>query len=245
MAGHEQMWPADSVERWPVDRLIPYARNARQHSPEQIAQIAASIKEWGWTIPVLAEEDGGLICGHGRLQAARKLGLDEIPVMVARGWSEAQKRAYVVADNQLTLNATWDTELLGLELGELQGLEFDLQLTGFGEQELTALLSGEPGGPGDGSRGVGSLSAQFGVPPFTVLNAREGWWQDRKRAWMSLGIQSELGRGEGSLDEAAPGGQAMPAASLENGKTVRGDGRARKANAVPGGGKMPLDRGYA
>ncbi len=146
MAGQKQMWPADSVERWPIDRLIPYARNARQHSPEQIAQIAASIKEWGWTMPVLAEEDGGLICGHGRVQAARKLGLDEIPVMVARGWTEAQKRAYVLADNQLTLNATWDTELLGLELGELQGLGFDLSLTGFGEQELSRFMD-EPDFP--------------------------------------------------------------------------------------------------
>ena len=75
----DQLWPADQVERWPLSRLIPYARNARQHSDEQVAQIAASIKEWGWTVPVLADEGGGLICGHGRVLAARQLGLDEVP----------------------------------------------------------------------------------------------------------------------------------------------------------------------
>src|SRR5437764_1498098 len=94
-------WPADRVERWALDRLIPYARNARQHSDAQVGQIAASIREWGWTIPILADEDGGLIAGHGRVLAARKLGLAEVPVMVARGWSEAQKRAYILADNKL------------------------------------------------------------------------------------------------------------------------------------------------
>ena len=87
-------WPADKVERRPIDALIPYARNARTHSEEQVAQIAASIREWGWTVPVLVDETGGIIAGHGRVLAARKLGLAEVPVMVAAGWSEAQKRAY-------------------------------------------------------------------------------------------------------------------------------------------------------
>src|SRR5438309_7442512 len=99
--GAKTAWPADTVERWAVDRLIPYARNARTHSPAQVAQIAASVREWGWTVPVLVDEAGMLIAGHGRVMAARKLGLTEIPVMVARGWSEAQKRAYVLADNKL------------------------------------------------------------------------------------------------------------------------------------------------
>jgi ParB-like chromosome segregation protein Spo0J len=103
----DQDWPADQVERRSVSALVPYARNARTHSDEQVAQIAASIREWGWTVPVLIDEDGGLIAGHGRVLAARNLGLAEIPVMVATGWSEAQKRAYVLADNKLVLNAGW------------------------------------------------------------------------------------------------------------------------------------------
>jgi hypothetical protein len=109
--GREYEWPADQVERWPIDRLIPYAKNSRTHSEAQIAQLAASMKEWSWTNPVLADEAGGVIAGHARILAARQLGYAEVPVMVARGWSDAQKRAYVIADNQLALNAGWDREL--------------------------------------------------------------------------------------------------------------------------------------
>jgi hypothetical protein len=105
---------------WPIDRLIPYAKNSRTHSEAQIAQLAASMKEWGWTSPVLADETGGVIAGHGRILAARLLGITEVPVMVARGWTDAEKRAYRIADNQLALNAGWNKELLGLELGELR-----------------------------------------------------------------------------------------------------------------------------
>ena len=101
-------WAADKVERRSIASLVPYARNARMHSAEQIDQIAASICEWGWTVPVLVDEADGIIAGHGRVLAAHKLGIAEIPVMVAAGWSEAQKRAYVLADNKLALNAGWD-----------------------------------------------------------------------------------------------------------------------------------------
>src|ERR1700730_7095337 len=110
-AGNQRPWPADKVERWPIDRLIPYAKNARTHTDAQVAAIAASIKEWGWTTPALVGEDGGLIAGHARMLAARALGIGEIPVMVAAGWSEAQKRAYVLADNQLAITGSgWDPE---------------------------------------------------------------------------------------------------------------------------------------
>jgi site-specific DNA-methyltransferase (adenine-specific) len=129
-------WPADKVERWPLDRLIPYARNARTHSDEQVAQIAASIKEWGWTNPVLVDEGGQIIAGHGRVSAARTLGLKDAPVMVAAGWTDAQKRAYVLADNKLALNAGWDNDLLAVELADLKALDFDLDLTGFSPDEV-------------------------------------------------------------------------------------------------------------
>jgi len=131
--------PADKVERWAIDRLVPYARNARTHSDEQISQIAASIKEWGWTTPVLVDEQGGIIAGHGRTLAAQRLKMTEVPVMVAKGWSEAKKRAYVLADNKLALNAGWDNEMLALELGEIGELGFDLDLTGFTAEEIQAL----------------------------------------------------------------------------------------------------------
>src|SRR4029077_5727114 len=112
----------------------PYARNARTHTDAQIAAIAASIKEWGWTTPALVGGGGGLIAGHARILAARQLGISEIPVMVAAGWSEAQKRAYVLADNQLAISGSgWHPELLRLELGELKLGGFDLSLTGFGD----------------------------------------------------------------------------------------------------------------
>jgi DNA modification methylase len=134
-------WPADHVERWALDRLVPYARNARTHSEAQVAQIAASIREWGWTVPVLVDEAGTLIAGHGRVLAARKLGLTSVPVMVACGWSEAQRRAYTLADNRLALSAGWDEDLLRLELAELDDLGVDLSLTGFEPGELASLLA--------------------------------------------------------------------------------------------------------
>jgi ParB-like chromosome segregation protein Spo0J len=139
-------WPADNVERRPIGKLIPYARNARTHSPAQVDQIAASIREWGWTVPVLLDERDGIIAGHGRVLAAKKLGLREIPCMVARGWSDAQRRAYVLADNKLTLNAGWDNDLLKIELGDLQGIDFDLALTGFSMDEIGMLMADKTAG---------------------------------------------------------------------------------------------------
>lgn len=141
------LWPADQVERWPVDDLVPYANNARTHSSEQVDKIAASIREFGFTVPVLAAEDGTIIAGHGRILAAEKLGLEEVPVVVARGWSEEQRRAYTIADNQLTLEGGWDEELLRIELTDLQGLGFNMALTGFDEVDLGKLL--QPGVTGD------------------------------------------------------------------------------------------------
>jgi len=140
----EQNWPADKVERRKVADLVPYARNSRTHSDEQVGQIAASIKEWGWTVPVLIEPDGGLIAGHGRILAAQKLGLTDVPCMVAEGWTDAQRRAYIIADNKLALNAGWDDAMLKVELQDLGDLDFDLTLTGFDLDEMAILFDDLP-----------------------------------------------------------------------------------------------------
>jgi ParB-like chromosome segregation protein Spo0J len=135
-------WPAFNVERRAIGALFPYARNSRMHSDAQIAQIAASMQEWGWTQPVLIDENDRIIAGHGRVLAGLKLGLDEVPVMIARGWSDAKIRAYVIADNRLAENATWDREMLGAEMAELRD-SFDLALTGFTAGEIDALTLDE------------------------------------------------------------------------------------------------------
>jgi DNA modification methylase len=134
-------WPADNISRKTVKSLIPYARNARTHSDAQVAQIAASIKEWGWTNPILVDPEGGIIAGHGRVMAARQLKIEEVPVMVANGWTDAQKKAYILADNQLGLNAGWDMSLLAVEIGDLADAGFNLDLIGFDEKILGDLLN--------------------------------------------------------------------------------------------------------
>jgi DNA modification methylase len=157
-------WPADKIERRKVDDLIPYARNARTHSDEQVAQLAASIKEWGWTTPVLIDEDGEIIAGHGRVMAARKLGIEEVPTMTATGWTKAQKQAYVLADNQLPQNAGWDMDLLSVEMKDLDADGFDLSLIGFGDDMLANMLVDE-------TEGLTDEDAVPDVPenPVTVL----------------------------------------------------------------------------
>ena len=130
---------AKRIEMWPLKRLRPYERNARTHSPEQVAQIAASIQEFGFTNPLLVDGSDGILAGHGRLAAAKDMGLTEVPVIVLDHLSTEQRRAYILADNQLALNAGWDTDMLSLELGELGELGFDLSLLGFDEEQLAEL----------------------------------------------------------------------------------------------------------
>jgi DNA modification methylase len=132
----------------PVDALVPYARNARTHSDAQVAQIAASITEFGWTNPILTDGDTGVIAGHGRLMAARKLSLKEVPVIELAHLTPEQKKAYILADNRLAENAGWDDELLKLELAELKAADFDLDLMGFTDKELEELLNGDESGGG-------------------------------------------------------------------------------------------------
>lgn len=153
MADDAMPWPADAVQRRPIADLIPNARNARTHSDGQVAQLAGSIREWGWTIPVLVDEAGTLIAGHGRVLAAHQLGLTEVPTMVAAGWSEAKKRAYMLADNKLAENAGWDDELLRSELGELLAAGFTGDLLGFDADELALTLDGWDSDLGDGLAG--------------------------------------------------------------------------------------------
>jgi site-specific DNA-methyltransferase (adenine-specific) len=124
-----------------VTALIPYAKNSRTHDDAQVAQIAASIKEFGWTNPILVDGDKGIIAGHGRLMAARKLGMTKVPVIELKDMTEAQKKAYVIADNRLALNAGWDNSMLTIELQDLEDEGFDLSLTGFDDSELDALLN--------------------------------------------------------------------------------------------------------
>jgi DNA modification methylase len=132
---------AERIELWPIDRLRPYEHNPRTHSEAQVDQIAASMVEFGWTNPILIDEDAGILAGHGRLLAARKLGLPEVPVIRFEHLSEAQKRAYLIADNQLALQAGWSEELLAAELAWLRDERFDLDLIGFDATELEHLLT--------------------------------------------------------------------------------------------------------
>ena len=209
------------IERVAIDALIPYARNSRTHSDSQIAQIAASIREFGFTNPVLIDAQGGIIAGHGRLLAARKLNLTDVPCLRLSHLTDTQKRAYIIADNKLALNAGWDEELLRIEFEELADLDFDLELTGFSMEEISALdvddLQQDEAGDGDEAQ-KGNLSDRFMIPPFSVMNAREGWWQNRKKAWLSLGIKSELGRGGGQEPQHTR--QQSPVTQMEHSTTA-------------------------
>lgn len=124
-----------------VSELIPYARNARTHSDEQIERIAASIKEFGWTNPILIDGESVIIAGHGRVLAARKLGLEKVPTIELSGLTEAQKRAYIIADNRLALDAGWDEEMLKLEFAELEKEGFELSKTGFSDEEIREMMA--------------------------------------------------------------------------------------------------------
>lgn len=198
---------AKRIEIWPVDRLVPYARNARTHSDGQVAKIAAAITQFGFTNPILVDSKDGILAGHGRLQAARTLGLQEVPVIVLDHLSDTQRRAYIIADNKLAEESGWDVTLLEQELRDLDMEGFDLEATGFTDEEITHLL-------GDGlipdsieprvdpvatqasaerveaeekaEQARGSLAEQFGAPPFSVLDTRQGYWQARRDRWLAI-----------------------------------------------------------
>lgn len=140
--------PSLQIHYRPVELLIPYARNAKQHTDAQVAQIAASIREFGWGAPILVDGKNNVIAGHGRLLAARKLGMSEVPVVPMDHLTDIQRRALILADNKIGENASWEDELLGLELAELQGSGFDLGITGFSPDEWDALIAGDTGNDG-------------------------------------------------------------------------------------------------
>tara|TARA_R110000868_G_scaffold17913_1_gene78059 strand:+ start:545 stop:1045 length:501 start_codon:yes stop_codon:yes gene_type:complete len=129
-----------NIEQVKIDKLIPYARNSRTHSDAQVAQIAASIKEFGFTNPVLIDETGSIIAGHGRVMAARKLAITDIPSIRLTHLTEAQKKAYIIADNKLALNAGWDDEMLAVELTDLNTDGFNMELIGFDASSLAVAM---------------------------------------------------------------------------------------------------------
>jgi ParB-like chromosome segregation protein Spo0J len=162
---------ADRIELWPIEKLRPYERNPRTHSEAQVDQIAASMVEFGWTNPILIDENAGILAGHGRLMAARKLELAEVPVIRFDHLSEAQKRAYLIADNQLALQAGWDAALLAEELAWLRDERFDLDLVGFDASELERLLT-----LADGEAATDAAEDEVPEPP-----------EDRSASWATSG----------------------------------------------------------
>jgi DNA modification methylase len=162
---------ARRIEIWAIDRLVPYARNARTHSDAQIAQIAASIAEFGFNAPILVDSDAGIIAGHGRLLAARKLGLSEVPVVVLDHLSETQRRAYIIADNKLALNAGWDEKLLAQELHDLEKEGLDLALVGFSDDELEELLAD------DEPEQAEEIEEEVPAPPAQPVTQPGDLWQ--------------------------------------------------------------------
>lgn len=136
-------WPAERVERWPIGKLVENTKNARKHSSAQVDQIVAVIRKFGFTSPILVAPDGNVIAGRGRLMALRRLGAEEVPVIVARGWSKAKQRAFAIADNQLALNSEWDEEVLRVELHDLKAQDVDIGMLGFAGKDLDRLLAAD------------------------------------------------------------------------------------------------------
>lgn len=222
------------IKEWPTARLRDYERNPRKND-DAVDRMVANIREFGFRIPLVAKSDGLVVDGHLRLKAARKIGMATVPVALADDLTDAQIKAFRIAVNKSAEWASWDDALLKIELGELQGLGFDLALSGFGDLELAGIF--DEAKPGTGRSGAGSLSAKFMIPPFSVLNAREGWWQDRKRAWLALGIQSEFGRGD-AADNPPHEGHGM----VDGHEAVRAKQKASRVDTNPGGvGKRKPD----
>ncbi len=188
------------IEQVAVESLIPYARNSRTHSDEQVAQIAASIKEFGWTNPILIDGESGIIAGHGRLLAARKLGMKEVPVIQLSGMTDTQKRAYIIADNKLALNAGWDDDLLKLEIEEVNLEDFEIELIGFSQDELNNLIGAQDVNELDGMPGLPSGDREpFQQMTFTLHDEQA---EQVKRA---IDVAKDMGDFLGSSNENSNG----------------------------------------
>jgi ParB-like chromosome segregation protein Spo0J len=180
------------IENLDTEFLIPYINNTKIHPDSQIDKIAGSISEFGFLNPIILDKNNNIIAGHGRLLAAKKLKIKIVPCLRAEHLTPSQVKAYRIADNKLNELGEWDLELLKIELDFLKDENFDLELTGFELEEVKSLMAEN----NNISQTLPSkLIDKFIIPPFSVLDTRQGYWQDRKRQWLSLGIKSELGRG--------------------------------------------------
>ena len=178
------------VDFMDVTEVFPYSENPRQIGPDAVAKVAKSIKEYGFASPIIVNAQNVILAGHTRLQAALSLGLSQVPVHVRDNLTDEQERAYRLADNRVAEESQWDFPILTAELEALQSADFDLFLTGFDPHELNKLLSPDEDPYADGEKG--SMAENFGAPPFSVLDTRQGYWQDRKKNWDSIiGDQGE------------------------------------------------------
>ncbi len=194
------------VEEWPIDRPIPYDRNPRVLTEAAIRKVAASIRDYGWQQAIVVDDEGVIVVGHTRLEAAKLLGLKTVPIKVISGLAPEKIRAYRIADNRVAEETSWNEGLLSVELAELAAFDLDMASIGFDEAELAKLMSFEPAAEEPKvtrEEAEKTLAERFGVPPFSVLDQRQGYWQERKRSWVALGIESDLGRGDNLLKRSA------------------------------------------
>jgi ParB-like chromosome segregation protein Spo0J len=189
-------WPAEKVEQWDLERLFPAPANPRTHAKADIDQLAKLIERYGWTMPVLCDETGTIIAGEARTLAARQLELKTVPVIVARSWTEQEKRSYRIADNQLTLRSSWDLELLGIEMDWLKAEGFNLDLTGFDPAELEAILKTARSG------GLTDPDATPEVPDEAISRLGDIWIMDNHRA--ACGDSTAKGTVAQLLGDSAP-----------------------------------------
>lgn len=176
----------EGIPTWNIEDLVPYENNPRTHSDVQISQLVASMIEFGFTNPILVDRDTKeIIAGHGRLMAGRRLGLREVPVIALSHLNEVKRRKLIIADNQLALNAGWDMDLLSTEMSALNEMGEELDVLGFDSKFLDDVLKThlDLDEKGEEKRELGSLVEQFGVPPFSILEVRQGYWQKRKNLW--------------------------------------------------------------
>lgn len=182
-----------AVEMWALDKPKPYENNPRQITPDSITKTAESIREYGWQQPIVVDEKDIILVGHTRLMAAQSLGMTEVPVHVANGLSEEQKRGYRIADNRTGTESRWDFPLLTEELKLLEEVQFELTKTAFDPSEIEDLLNFKLDAYSQYDEGQkGSMTENFGVPPFSILDTRQGYWQERKKLWdAKIGDQGE------------------------------------------------------